>query len=390
MTWSMAPSADMPSDAPLHPREHLAQLDIVRIAAFVAVIAVHAIDFTQGPANAFAAGTLMVLQFGREVFFALTGFVLVHSVSDGPVEPLRFWRRRIPAILVPYLAWTAVYEVQNVVSTGPRPLSVIVWDIITGGAQYQLYFLVVTIQLYLVFPWLVRAVRRTRRRAGWILATVGTVNMAWLAALHDLPAPHGWAAGLWTHGYELLPTYAIYVVGGCYAALHRHRIDAVIEHHRRRIIAGAVALAASGLVAFAVQLGPRAPRDAGSVLQPAMVLVSVAAGIVLYVTGRRWARGPQRGGAAVRAASDISFGVYLAHPLVLTVILSHGFGYGSQVVPSTVATLIAGAGCAVGAVVISWVLRETPLSLLFTGRPRRRRPPLPAGAVSRQLARAPA
>jgi peptidoglycan/LPS O-acetylase OafA/YrhL len=61
---------------------HLDQVDLLRLLTFSAVIAVHSIDSTQTDASRVAAGTLMVLQFGRAVFFALTGFVLVHSTRN--------------------------------------------------------------------------------------------------------------------------------------------------------------------------------------------------------------------------------------------------------------------------------------------------------------------
>ena len=73
---------------------HLDQVDVVRLLTFAAVIAVHSVDFTQSMSSRAAAGTIMLLQFGREVFFALTGFVLVHSASSRPFRARAFWRRR--------------------------------------------------------------------------------------------------------------------------------------------------------------------------------------------------------------------------------------------------------------------------------------------------------
>ena len=75
------------------PRAHLWHLDMIRVIAFMAVIAVHSIAFTEQPANEVAAGALMLLQFGREVFFALTAFVLT---------VLRRWpAAQAPSVLAP-------------------------------------------------------------------------------------------------------------------------------------------------------------------------------------------------------------------------------------------------------------------------------------------------
>lgn len=352
-------------------RSHVAQLDVVRLGAFCAVIAVHSVDFTQSMTSAGAAGLIMVLQFGREVFFALTGFVLVHSAGDRPLPAGPFWRRRVTTVLVPYLAWSGVYELHAVVSYGPRSWSLVGWDLLTGGAEYHLYFLLVTLQLYVVFPLVLRAVRRTAGHALVVLGVVGAANVAWLAVLHSVAPPPGALRTLWVHAYELLPTYGVYVLAGCYAAVHRERIDRFVDRHTRRLMGASAAAVAAGLAGFVAQLGHRAPRSAGDVLQPAMVLVSVAAATVLYAGGRWWVRNGRPAGRWVAGASDISFGVYLAHPLVLTLLLDHGLGTVGQTVPSVVATVLAAAGCAAGSVGLSWAARRTPLSWPLTGRPRR-------------------
>jgi peptidoglycan/LPS O-acetylase OafA/YrhL len=175
---------------------HLDQVDLLRLLTFSAVIAVHSIDFTQTGASRVAAGTLMVLQFGRAVFFGLTGFVLVYSTRDRTVAVRPFWRRRFPYVLVPYIVWTVVYYVFGELTAPSPQLS---WGalgghLLGGDAQYHLYFLLVTMQLYLVFPWLVRFVRATAARAWWVLAVVAAVDLAWLAELQYGSAPSGWRA----------------------------------------------------------------------------------------------------------------------------------------------------------------------------------------------------
>jgi len=361
-------------------RTHLGELDVVRLGAFIAVIVVHSIDFTQQPSSRAAAAAIMVLQFGREVFFALTGFVLVHSSGAGPLRARQFWRRRVPTIVVPYVGWTVLYEMVNALTSGTRRWSAIGWDALTGNAEYHLYFLLVTLQLYLVFPVLLRGVRRSAVRAPIVLGVAGVGNLAWLAALHYVPAPHGALQGLWAHSYELLPTYGIYVLIGCYSALHREWLERMVARSSRRLLAAGAVAVGVALVVLVAQLSGNAPRQAGAVLQPVMALPSLAAGTALYIVGRRWVSGRHGSTNAVRAASDISFGVYLAHPMVLALLVDHGLGNGAhRAVPAPLATALAALGCGVGAVGLSWVARRTPLSMLLTGRPGR--PPTPTARV---------
>ncbi len=341
---------------------HLWQVDVVRLLTFSAVIAVHAIAFTELPANAPAGAAMMLLQFGREVFFALSGFVLVYAARSRPVRPVGFWRRRVPLVAIPYAVWTVIYWM---LTPGGRPsLGALGSDLLNGNAEYHLYFLVVTIQLYLVFPWLLRLVQRTAGRAVLALAIVGAVNLAGLAVLQYAPGRGFW----WSHAYELLPTYAMYVLAGCYAAVHFEQLRAWVGNHTRQLlmVAGAAALVAEA--AYVLQLNGMPPRTANAVLQPAMLASSLAAVIVVYLIGARWASGVRRSQRSVIIASEISFGVYLAHPLILQLLLDHGLGNGHQIVPAPLATVLAFLGAAGGAAGLCLVVRRTPLARVLIGR----------------------
>ena len=356
--------------------EHLLEIDIVRILTFGAVIAVHAIAFTETPSNRLAAGALMLLQFGRELFFALMGFVLVYSAQRRYPGARAFWRRRFPLVAVPYVVWTLIYRAVH--PDGQRLLS----DLVTGNAEYHLYFLLVTMQLYLAFPLILHFVRRTAAHAAAVLAVVGAVNVAWLAALHYGTAPVAWAGPLWSRAYELLPTYSVYVLAGCYGAVHVDRLRDLLRRRSTALLGAGMVAAALSLVAYVAQLPNRAPRDAADVLQPAMLLTCAAAVLLLCLAGRHWADGPRRARRAVATASDISFGVYLAHPLILQFLLDHGLGNDGQRVPAPLATVVAFVGAAAGAALITLAARRTPLSLALTGRPRSAPLPLPAATPS--------
>ena len=356
------------------PRKHLDQIDVVRLLTFLAVIGVHSVDFTQSMSSVGAAAVIMLLQFGREVFFALSGFVLVYSALHRPQGTGAFLRRRMLLLAVPYVAWSLLYELYGVVTSERQGVTAsrLLLDLVNGGAEYHLYFLLVTMQLYLVFPLLLRFVRRTAARAPLVLAVALAVNAVWLGILQYVAAPSGWGAFFWQRGYELLPTYGAYVLVGCYAALHLDRLQAFVDRCRRPLLAWAFVAAAVGEVVFLVQLHGRAPRVAGAVLQPAMLLVSFAAMVITYVIGSTWAAGRRRGARAMKEASDLSFGVYLAHPLVLDLLLTHGLAAGSSTLAAPVAAALAITGTVVGATAIAWVARRSALSLALTGRPRLR------------------
>src|SRR2546428_2767256 len=77
-------------------RGHLHQVDIVRLLTFAAVIGVHPIAFTQPPARRPWGAGLLLFPFGREVIFALTGFVLVYPARDRTLSAPAVCRKRVP------------------------------------------------------------------------------------------------------------------------------------------------------------------------------------------------------------------------------------------------------------------------------------------------------
>jgi peptidoglycan/LPS O-acetylase OafA/YrhL len=349
---------------------HLWDIDLIRLMTFTAVISVHSLAFTQQPANEVAAAFMMLLQFGREVFFAITGFVLVYSAIGKPVRALSFWRKRIPYVAVPYIVWSSIYFGQKVITSNSG-----VWDwgtfghdLIYGGAEYHLYFLVVTLQLYVVFPFILRFVRATAAHAGAILIVVGLANLAWLGCL-QYGHFHGW---VFARAYELLPTYTVYVLAGAYGALHRERIQAFLVSHLRALLGVAAGATAVAFSIYGYQLGWMPARGANAVTQPAEFLCCVAAVIVMGAIAQRWVSRGKKGLAAVKIGSEISFGVYLSHPLVLQVLLDHGLGSGNQSIPSPLATVLGLFGAIVGASALCLAVRRTPLALLLIGRPRAR------------------
>lgn len=375
MLVTTAPTGPAAEAPPARRTPHLWQVDVVRLLTFSAVIAVHVFAYTEQPDNRAVAGAMMLLQFGRELFFALTGFVLIYSTLGRRFDRRSFWRRRVIYVAVPYVTWTLIFYAYAVLGpwhVNPAP-SVLFTDLVYGDAEYHLYFLLVTLQLYLLFPLIRRFVLRTAHRAVPVLAAVTAVNLAVMAVLAYIPEPTS-GVGMWLyqHSYELLPTYAMYVLAGCYAAVHLDRIQSLVDRRPGRLLWAAALSAALALVSYAIQLPVMAPRIADQVVQPAMIFSCIAAGIATYVIGSKWAQGPRRHQRAIQTLSDASFGIYLAHPLVLTVLIDYcGFGNQGQRLAPLAATVSAYVITAVGATLISLAARRTPLSLALSGRPWR-------------------
>jgi peptidoglycan/LPS O-acetylase OafA/YrhL len=348
----------------------------VRVVTFGAVVAVHAVTSSVAAVDVGGHAALMLLHYTRSAFFVLMAIVLVRSAErSGGTGKLR---RRLTLVGVPYLAWSAIYLVVSWATGGrDRP-----WDgagtaLLTGTAWYHLYFLLVTMQFYVVLPaflWLLRV----SRRHPWALLgaslAVAIVFTGWLHYGH-------WAPGVLGtyHGYaaQLLPTYQfLFVVGGL-AALHLDAVLRWLREHRRAVVLGTLAAAVTMEVLYFVTVatGTR-PDTASDAVQPVLQVWAVIVVAGLGAAATRWTDLGAPHLRWVDRASDLSFGVYLVHPLLLLGLLQLPW---ASVPPAAVTAGAATVLALAGSLLVAEVARRTPVSLALTGRPRRsRRPPTAA------------
>jgi len=249
---------------------------------------------------------------------------------------------------------------------------------------YQLYFLLVIMQFYLVFPLVLMLLRRTRGHHGRLIAAAAVAQVAIAISFH----------------WQLLPTlmqryaqqdalsYLLYLVGGSVVAFHLDEVHAWVVRHARLIVAltAAAALAAEA-VYFLAQYGVTTVLGSGNdPFQPSVIPFNIGAITCGYLAAVALVRPgrSRRTKAAVRVGADDAYGIYLSHMLIITALTWLGWGKLSTVIPwpllcaATVGIVFA---CCLA---LTGLLARTPLAVPLTGRtrvpwpgPRRQIPAVP-------------
>ena len=379
---------DMPApraeDSPT--KTHLDAVDVVRVLTVALVIAVHVVSQQPGGIGLTNGAALTVMHVSRQVFFLLTTFVLVYSYRDHP--PSRwsvFWRRRYLLIGVPYLVWSAVYflaDGHHLWPLGPV-LGGFAHDVAEGTARYHLYFLLVTMQVYLLFPLLLGVLYGTRRWHAWLLA----VAVVYQIVVYTAIAHHVTAGPLsgWLHNPSpFLPSYLGFVIIGGIAACHTDGFLGWTHARARWIYAGCGVSIAVGVAVFLFHvLRDRQPAwAASSVFQPVVVTESLAIAWTYVALGEAWQSRGTPARRPVRASAEASFGVFLVHPLLLqgllllsaTTGLSALAGRAPGGLVTAVSLVIVVPLIYLTCAVFAELIRRTPLSLPLTGRRRRHVP----------------
>jgi peptidoglycan/LPS O-acetylase OafA/YrhL len=377
--------ASAPASAPRAQRPHLWEVDVVRILTFLCVIGVHTTSHTVAPSDLPLYLLLGLLHFTRNVFFALTAFVLVYSYLHKPVPMRQFWPRRFLLVGVPYVAWSLIYFVaSNLHTPGHRNFGELtlafLGHLFTGTAWYHLYFLLVTMQVYLLVPVILWLIAKTRGHHAALLVVTGIIQLLIVGLYFYFPSTVAFL-----HGYtkEYFFSYIFFIIAGAVGADHSSAFLAWVRTHRPLI--GWLTLAAGivtlGVFLVAIALGA-SYSAAGTPLQPIVMVWGGAVALAFLAVGTWWAdrRKPEGLGTKfVRLASDRSFGIFLSHPLAIWVLLWIGDDYLQKVIPTPWLTLVIYVlviACAIG---ITEVARRTPLSLPLTGRhwSRKTRTPVP-------------
>ena len=377
---------------------HIYELDPLRICTALGVVAVHVLAFTTflNPGeigNQIQNAVLVSFHFTREVFMFVTAFALVYVYSKRPLAPVQFWKKRAAGVLFPYAVWSVIYVWANAPAAPPATFfQTSVFALLTGSASYQLYYILLTLQFYLFFPLFLPCIRACASHP-WITLAISFTLQVLLFALdyqtiQRSTSPFWQLVSAYQDRFFLL--YQFYFILGGLSAFYFREVRAFILRHGRSVVSVFLLVLAGVWLHFMLQV--RVYHEsigyATSVLQPIMVPYSLAViGLALWLAGqwveKRSPDQPPRGHRLWRMLADASFGVYLIHALLLTVLLR-------WIVPELLTTWPGGvrvfltwvmaAGSSVG---LSILLMHIPVVSRLVGRStpqrkRRREPDAPA------------
>ena len=143
------------------------------------VISTHVLDFF-APISTAQGAVLVLLHVSREAFFFVSACMVTYAYMGLNRSGLRqFYWRRFVSVGVPYLCWTVIYYLYTLHASHyatPRQSLTALLSLFEFS-YYHLYFLIVIMQFYLVFPLLLIGLRRTRRYHGLINAVVALVQV---------------------------------------------------------------------------------------------------------------------------------------------------------------------------------------------------------------------
>jgi peptidoglycan/LPS O-acetylase OafA/YrhL len=370
-------------------RRRLGHVDAMRPVKQAGVVSTHAVLYLAPAAASLSSGAaLLLLHVSREGFFFISACMLTYAYAGLDRAGLRrFYWRRFLSVGIPYLCWTLIYFLCQLPAAHYASPAAAFRGLATMAATgyYQLYFLLVIMQFYLLFPLVLLLLRRTRGHHGAVMAVAVLAQVAIAIGMHWNLFPRAMVA----YGQQAAPSYLLFLVAGCVVAFHLDQVHAWVCAHARLIVAltVAAALAAEG-VYFLAAYGVTTVLGSGSdPFQPSVIPFNAGAvtcgylaGVALVQPGRS-----RRVRAMVRSGSDNAYGIYLSHMLFIIALTWAGWGKLGSVIPWPVLCLVTVVLVLAAGMALTGILARTPLAVPLTGRgrvpwrrPGRPRPPAPA------------
>ena len=284
-----AAAADPVAPPRRRPRPRLTHVDAMRPVKQFGVVSTHSLQNFAPAASLGVGGSLMLTHVTRFAFMFISAAMLVYAYpAVGRGGWPAFWHRRLLAVVLPYATWTVVYFALGLAQAG-RIGSIaddaghLGWLLLTG--YDQLYFLVVLLQFYLIYPAFLWLIRQTQRHHGWLLGVSLAVEVVLFWLVHEQYVPawmlnKGATRELWN--------YELFVVVGGVVAWHYHEVHVWLVRYWRPLLAAtgaAVALSETWFVLASRGVPGFRTADPSDRFEPVEIPLYLGLITVIYLLG---------------------------------------------------------------------------------------------------------
>lgn len=323
-------------------KPRIEEIQILRGLAFLAVVLQHSIaHYTIVPQMKLGDGVVMTLllvasKFAVPVFVFITGLVLFYN--DQPTFQYGpFLKKRWRDIFVPYLLWSVLFAWMNLALGHGwlNDIGTLLGFALTGKASYHLWYVIMVMQFYLLFPWWRYVIHGcVRRLRGWL----GIMGLAVAGLLYVWLMGHVYDIGQFFKEHNIIGIqalfnqyadrnalyYSFYFVLGAAAGLNIQRWTDVITRYKYLYWTVFTMLygyfCVISIQAFYTASGLKFQFNQVFLLRPVMALFLISSIFVVYHLAMIICRHREHPFTKLLyVIGTYSFGAYLSHAIMLRV-----------------------------------------------------------------------
>lgn len=211
------------------------EIPIIRAIATMLVLCIHLIAQLYN-ANGVIVDPILgyfnqISRLGTPIFAVISAFLLTSSTLKREFDLSYFAKSRFTKILIPYILWTTLYIIlRSLFSNTYYPAGTpIIKYYLLGTAEIHLYFILVVIQFYVLFPF----VHKLKKGAPLIIAyIIGTViNAVWLQYGKDTLTFHNETLNALVNSKAFILNWlSFFFLGIGYAKYYKEINEFVLKH----------------------------------------------------------------------------------------------------------------------------------------------------------------
>ncbi|MCH4169445.1 MAG: acyltransferase [Streptococcaceae bacterium] len=316
-------------------RRYLYEVDFMRNFFIIGVLSNHIVGICKNifevdsPMYLILACIHSSLHFTRMGFMFMTGLVLFLAYQNREIKATTFWKKRYFLIGIPYLFWNLIYSLPLLSSQGFQATLTHFYSSVIHGDQAYLYYVLVTMQLYLIFPFLLNLMKKYKPylKLVWIISLLIqcmiTYFIKYKIGNYDTT---NWPY-LFSHYGIFVGSYQFYFISGGITALYYDQLIALIQKHTNKIkYLLLIMLPTIWLYyfwnRFVLGLSDKAAK---SVHQPLFILYALVMIIFVLYYGIRWSQNGRKNKQSmitkwITTGARLSFGIYLTQAVGISLV----------------------------------------------------------------------
>ncbi len=274
-------------------------------------------------------------KFGTPLFLFISAFTYFHAYARDVQKPFNwkiFMKSRINFVLIPFVIFSLLYYlVKRIVF--PVDLS---WSeqiltffeqLVTGKTYTHLYYILVVMQFYVLFAWMIRPIRERKTWLKWMFPVTLGVHISFLIINHELQ----WIE---QKGSLFISYLSFFTLGGWVGTFYSTILEWYNQLKNKHKIIGYTTLGfftAVGYATFTIMWSRQYAmyyKQLSLWIELSSLLYFLPMSILVFVFSRWVSKKTGRFIQFIRQIGEVSFGIYLIHPFVLmgyrALPISHG------------------------------------------------------------------
>lgn len=211
------------------------EIPIIRAIATMLVLCIHVTAQLYNSngmiENPILAYFNQISRLGTPIFAVISAFLLTSSTLRRQFDLTYFIKSRFTKILVPYILWTTLYIIlRTLFSTPYYPEGTpIIKYYLLGSAEIHLYFILVVIQFYILFPFVHKLKKGGPLVTTYIIGTI--INIVWLQYGKETLTFHNEILNTFVNSKAFILNWlSFFFLGIGYAKYYKEINNVVLKH----------------------------------------------------------------------------------------------------------------------------------------------------------------